>query len=366
MIHLKSTKHQFICNTLAKRNTDHISLEWETDLDFLELLATNKILIPFLLNAPTNPAVSNDQQEKINIQDQKLNAYFSELEAIYELLDKHHIPTILLENGALAREGNADPRLFSFGDFDLLISIDHLEIVDKLMLNYNYRLHSMSEGRKEYKCTVDQWELRFNFQTELVARKFVAIGSTPSFTSLLARSKQLPASRVRILGPEDFLFQLCIHNASHAYIRKPGILLHLDIYWFLQYAEINWPLFLDNLQKHKCKTQAYIALAIPHALFGLPIPDPIYKKLQISALKESRISSLLNQSDLFEPDEQKFSNLNYLYLLLLLADDTSSLLGMFFPNRAWMEARHPIQSSWQLPFYHFKRFLVLFNRRLLG
>jgi len=167
-----------------------------------------------------------------------------------------------------------------------------------------------------------------------------------------------------MLCPEDNLFQLCVHNASHGYVRKPGILLHLDVERFVRRVPIDWQKFTNLVESYEVKTSSYFSLAIPKALFDTPIPDEVLAQLRPTIWKERLIPRWLNRAGLFNPDEKKFSKPGYILFTALLYDDLKGLWRGIFPDQQWMRQRYDIRRRWQLPYYHARRLANLALRRV--
>lgn len=237
--------------------------------------------------------------------DTRISAYLGELERIAGVLADRKIAVSVLENGALAHAILPQSGLYTFGDFDLLVAETALPQIHPVIEAAGYRLVSQSNGRAEYCCILDHvGEPRLNFQTNLVARRWVHANSEPDFGTLWQRSQVVAGSAARILGAEDFLYQLCVHNASHAYVHKPGIRLHLDVDWYLKQVEVDWPSFINMVNRFDVATKVYFSLLIPKALFETPVPEATLAQLRPSAWKEKTVTRLINKAGLFDPHEK--------------------------------------------------------------
>lgn len=295
----------------------------------------------------------------------RISAYLGELDRIAGVLADHKIDALVLENGALAQAILPQPGLYTFGDFDLLVAETTVPKIHPVIEAAGYRLVSQSNGRLEYCRVLDNAdELRLNFQTNLVARRWVNTNHEPDFETLWQRSRTVSGSAVRILGAEDFLYQLSIHNASHGYVRKPGIRLHLDVDWYLKQVAVNWPVFVEMVKRFDAATRVYFSLLIPKELFETPVPDEVLTQLRPPAWKEKAITQMINKAGLFNPHEQKFTRWQYILFNSLLYDDFYGLWRGVFPDKTWMQERYGFQHGWQLPYYHLKRMGSLLFRRL--
>jgi hypothetical protein len=290
----------------------------------------------------------------------RISAYLAELDQVAELLSTHKIGALVMENGALARAIVPKPGLYGFGDFDFLVAETALPEVQRVIEAIGYHLVNREDGRFEYRRIIENGEeLRLNFQTSLVARRFISDRLEPDFEALWSRSRSVPGSQVRILGTEDFLFQLCIHNASHGYVRKPGIRLHLDVDWYLRAVVVDWPTFLRMAEQYRIATRAYFALLIPKELFGTPAPDEALMALRPPEWKRKLLAHLIYKAGLFNPHERKFGKPAHILFAALLYDDWRGLWRSIFPDPAWMRARYGFSSNLLLPYYHGYRLFEL-------
>jgi hypothetical protein len=193
-----------------------------------------------------------------------------------------------------------------------------------------------------------------------VARRWFDAVREPSIEALFSRSVPITGCAARMLCSEDNLFQLAVHNASHAYIRKPGIRLHLDIDRFVNRVNINWNNFIDLVQRYQVKTQAYFSLAIPKALFNTPIPDEVMSSLRPPLWKEQLITRWLLKAGFFNPDEKKFDRLGYVLFTILLYDDLKGLYRAIFPDSVWIRRRY---GAGPISLHYLRRLMDLIFRR---
>lgn len=305
----------------------------------------------------------------------RISAYLTELDHVARRLSEDGVRVILLENGALARAVYPCPGCFDFDDLDLLVDKTQNPIIHQVLTSLGYTapadslaiqgLPDSSNGRVEYArmlpggCTS-----RLNIQWSLVARRWFDQKREPDFESLMERSLTIPNSLVRMLGPEDSLFQLSVHSASHTYVREPGILVHLDIERFLRQTTVNWDVFAALVERYRVKTSVYFSLLIPKILFQTPIPDRVLDRLKPPAWKEQLIRRWLVRIGLFDPDDRKFSHAGHILFNALLHDDLGGIWRAVFPSRSWMRERYAVSNDMLLPLYHGLRLFNLVFRRL--
>jgi hypothetical protein len=253
----------------------------------------------------------------------KMRSLLSELDNVSNLFAFHNIQFLLLENGALARANLIQPAKFSFDDFDLMVNFTDLSIVHSILINQGYQLDTQTESsditdlyfrnnRVKYSKSISSgYKLQLNIQCSLVARIWFTSQDEPDIDTLLKRSILLPGTDIRILKTEDFLFQLCLHNAAHGYFRKPGIRLHLDVDWFIRTVDINWNVFLSLVHRYNISTRAYWTLAIPNQLFGTPVPKYVFEELCIPKWKYKILSMILNPKEIVQVGKNRFGLFKY-------------------------------------------------------
>lgn len=310
----------------------------------------------------------NIHKEKIDC----ISAYLIELDRVTTALIKEGVSVILIENAALAKAIYPCPGCFEFGDLDFLVRVEQLSVLVRVLAYNGYNAYTgksildgtpdLTNGRAEYgKILTDGYPLRLNFQWSLVARRWFDAVREPSIVALFSRSVPITGCAARMLCSEDNLFQLAVHNASHAYIRKPGIRLHLDIDRFVNRVSINWKHFIELVQRYQVNTQVYFSLSIPKTLFNTPIPDEVLGSLRPPLWKEHLISHWLTKAGFFNPDGKKFSRLGYVLFTFLLYDDLKGLYRAIFPDIAWMSRRY---GAGLISLHYLRRLMDLIFRRL--
>lgn len=179
----------------------------------------------------------------------------------------------------------------------------------------------------------------------------------------MARSLGLPATRVRILSPEDNLLQVALHTAKHTYVRAPGFRLHTDVDRVVFEQSIDWELFAARVEQLSVRTPVYFSLALAHRLLGTPIPLPVLERLRPSRWKERLILNWLGRVGLFDPDEPKFGPWRYLAFTALQYDSWGGLLGAALPPPARLREKYCQEASAGLPILYAKYLRDLAFRR---
>lgn len=303
----------------------------------------------------------------------RISAYLTELDRVAKRLAEDGIIIVLLENGVLAKAVYPCLGCFKFGDLDLLIRKDQLAATHRIIISEGYKAvcgnplveHGITEGRIEYKGTLQSgYSMRLNVQWSLVARRWFDASREPDSNTLMKRSVLISGSQVRMLCAEDNLYQLTIHNASHGYVRKPGLGLHLDIDRFVRRTSFDWDKFIELVKKCKVKTPVFFSLLIPKILFKTPIPDEVIESLKPPRWKVKIIAKWLQKVSLFNPDEKKFGRIGYIVFTALLYDDLRGLWHSIFPGRDWMVERYGAREGRSLFGLHLKRLVDLAFRHI--
>ncbi|RLD03006.1 MAG: hypothetical protein DRI56_13195, partial [Chloroflexota bacterium] len=221
-------------------------------------------------------------------------------------------------------------------------------------------------GGTEYWKTLPNGEkFWFELQWRPVAGRWIRPDQEPPAEELMARSISISGTAVRLLSPEDNLLQVALHTAKHSYVRAPGFRLHLDVERIVRaYPSLNWDIFVERVLTLQVKTAVYFSLLIPRELFNTPIPDGVLAQLSPPTWKKTMITYWLNRVGLFNPDEPKFSNIEYILFVTLLYDDISGLWRSIFPERDWMRKRYGFSTMVKLPYYYLRRLFDLAFRRV--
>lgn len=300
-----------------------------------------------------------------NITFMRISSFMEEMDHFASELTLKGVKVVVIENAALAKKGHYCLGCFNFGDLDFIFQPEDGPVISEVLCSLGYSLESSNDGRLEYKGKCGQdITLRINLQPCLVSRRWFSSDREPEVGTLINRAVRLNSSSIYTLNTEDFLFQLITHNASHGYVRKPGINLHLDIHRFLQKEDVVWDDFIEMTCRYRVTNIAYWSLAIPKALFNTSVPNNVLKLLRPSAWKEKLISRWLQKAGLFNPDEKKFSRIGYIFFAALLYDDLSGLWRGIFPGWKWMREHYKFRNNFFLPYYYVRRLKDLVLRRV--
>lgn len=320
-------------------------------------------------------AFSGAWQDAHNHTKDLLIAYLAELDLIAGRLAEKNIFLVALKNGGIARGIYPCPGCCPMGDLDTLVEKKYFRQAHQILLDagfkFEFRSHfekaevdaAEASGGAEYWKTLPNGEkLWFELQWRPVAGRWIRPDQEPATEELMAHSISIPGTAARLLSPEDNLLQVCLHTAKHTYVRAPGFRLHLDVERIVRGQKVDWDIFLGRVKSLQVKSAVYFSLAIPKEVFDTPIPDYVLKALRPAAWKERLIAGWLRRAGLFNPDEQKFSQLGYIFFVSLLYDDFAGLLRSIFPSRAWIRQRYGDIPSWLLPLAYARRLFDLVLR----
>ena len=337
-----------------------------------EINKIDTVLADSFLQCGHSMKVPTAYTRKVEKQGNNITTFLRELNAIGDSFAKRGVSFMVLENGGLAYVGYCNSGCFTFGDFDLLLNLKHFRKANEILQESGYELltktsannstgFDLTSGRLEFIKRFDNdINLRLNIQPTLVARKWFFSATEPDYGTLLHRSIDTCGYAVRVLGCEDFLFQLCVHNAAHGYIRKPGIRLHLDIDWYIRsvHNEIDWSTFIALVQQMHVTTIVYFSLLIPKVILGTPVPNVVISTIRPSAWKERLIMKTLARGDLLAPDKRQFSKLGFLLFNILIHDSFKEMFRAVFPTLNSLTKRYGLmekQSRFMFLYNHYKQ-----------
>lgn len=307
----------------------------------------------------------------------RTGAYMAELDRLAALLATEGITVVALKNAGIARAVYRCPGCCPMGDLDLLVDKQHFPRAHEILLadGYSFEFRSPLEknelgaaersGGGEYrKALANGQELWVEVQWRPIAGRWIRPDQEPNAAALIARSRKIPGSDARILAPEDNLLQVSVHTAKHTYVRAPGFRLHTDVDRIVRRQPIDWDGFVELVRSLQVRTAVYFSLAIPHEMFGSPVPESVVERLRPGKWKTRLMSAWLRRVGLLNPDEKKFGPLGYMCFTALLYDDLPGFLRALVPDPAWMKERYGFTNSLLLPLYYVRRGFDLAFRRV--
>ena len=299
---------------------------------------------------------------------EKIASYLEELDRIADIFFKDGIPLVALKNSGIAKAVYPFPGLVPMGDVDTLVRRSDFIHAHEILINNGYEIASPNkyhiadvnigyrEGSSEYTTKLPNSEqLWFELQWRPVEGRFLRSDQEPEGDVLINRSIVVHGSKLRILCPEDNLLQVCLHTAKHSYVRAPGFRLHLDVDRIVNAQKIDWSLFLKNVISHKVKVPVYFSLLIPKVFFNTPIPETVLKEILPAPLRRYILSRWIQRIGLFNPHDNKFGKMGFIFWNAMLYDSVGGLIRAVFPDAKWMKDKYNLKKRYQLPYFYIKR-----------
>jgi hypothetical protein len=303
----------------------------------------------------------------------RIGAYMSLLDEIATALSAHGIPIIALKNAGIARGIYTCLGCSPMGDIDTLVRQADFWRAHEILLGLGYTPSTRTQynpggaasGGLEYKRQVEQaGNIWLELQWRSVAGRWIQRSQEPGTDDLFARSIAIEGTKIRLLGHEDNLLQVCLHTAKHSYLRAPGLRLHTDVERIVRGTPIDWEIFLRMVKNLKVKTAVYFSLWLPSVLIGTPVPLEVLQELEPFPARKRGLVRRIQQAGLFYPNAgHKFSAMKYILFNLLLYDDAGSLLRAVFPDSDSMKERYGAFNALSLPYHHARRLGDLCFRR---
>lgn len=261
------------------------------------------------------------------------------------------IPVVALKNGSIARALHPCPGCVPMGDLDLLVlRADYVRMHEEL-LAMGFAVVSggaktagidagLREGGTDYALSVGGETYAVDLQWRAVSGRWLRADQEPRGHDLIARSVGIPGTAARMLAPLDNLIQVALHTAKHTYCRAPGFRLHLDVDRLVHHTVIDWPAFVESVQRLGVGTAVFMSLSVARGLFGTPVPDPVLQRLDPGAARRRLLYGWLGRVSVFDPERPKFTRLGQLIFQTALCDGANGLWRTFFPSAPEMRERH--------------------------
>ena len=214
-----------------------------------------------------------------------------ELGKILYVLQKHGIPALALKGIVLAQSVYPDLSLRPMTDLDLLVPPGKREEAVQILhsIDYKYPEGSLVVNRDfSQRYLADQElapPLRFRASTALVEIHSQLECSSPFFPMPIeecwSRSTvvDLNGLSVGTLGPEDFLFHVCLHQSRWHRFEK-GLLPLVDLRLLLESRrDWFWEGIAERALRCGCATWMYLTLEAVRDLLGADVPDKFFHAL---------------------------------------------------------------------------------------
>jgi hypothetical protein len=305
------------------------------------------------------------------------NGFFRELDRVSLKIARFGISMCLIENGSIIRSVYNCVGCFSSGDLDVLINYNDFNKINEVLELEGYSkvfrhadgLDPISKGWQVYAIDIDDGiSFYLNIQWVSVLRRWLPIGIEPSIINLIERSLEvsISSSKIRILSNEDNLFILCLHTASHSYIRSPSFRLHLDVERWVKNTKIDWNEFIFIVKSHQVCMRVWLSLYLAKYFLDTPIPNHVMDTLTPNKYITNIVLSIIKKNGLFNPNKPKFASYEHIILDILLTDKGIfyGARNAFFPPLDWLKIDYSVDGK-QFPLLlYIKRIydLVLRNR----
>ncbi|TXC92350.1 nucleotidyltransferase family protein [Metabacillus litoralis] len=207
----------------------------------------------------------------------KLSGEMTELDGLF---NENKIKTIFLKGPALALELYGEISLRTSGDLDILVSIDHLEIVNDLLCKAGY-------NKDEYfSTTLDDWKWRHHHLTYLHPEKQIKLevhwrlnpgpSEEPSFKELWERREKVSFSghKIYLLGKEDLFLFLVTHGARHGWSRLRWL---VDIHKLMN-KDVDWISLIKKLKKYDFMKIGGQSIFLANQLLDTSVDEYIIKE----------------------------------------------------------------------------------------
>ena len=214
-----------------------------------------------------------------------------ELGRVIEALSQTGIPALALKGIVLAYTVYPDSSLRPMLDLDLLVppgkTEEALEVLQKLGFEYPEIVQSMNRDHcwrlgPEQEFAPGLWlrdsRILLELHSQLECSEPVLPIPIQEFWSRSV-AVDLNGLRVSTLGPEDFLFHLCLHQ-SHSHRFEKGLLPLIDLRLLLDsHRGWDWPGIAARSLRYGCATWMYLTLKAACELAGAQVSDSFFHAL---------------------------------------------------------------------------------------
>ncbi len=269
--------------------------------------------------------------------DGRIRWYMDVVDRVAERLADAGIPLVALKNAGIARALHPCAGCCPMGDVDLLTTRERFREAHEILLDMGFALGTrgavepadieagLESGGTEYRFTEGDRSMWLELQWRPVSGRWLPQDMEPEASAVIAASRPIAGTEVRILAPEDNLLSVALHTAKHSYVRAPGLRLHTDVQRIVRAQDIDWHIFLQNVRRRAVAAPVYFSLDMSRELVGAEIPAWVLDALSPSLWKRDVVAHWLRKVGVFEPDERKFRRWEALAFQVLLFDDVRGL-----------------------------------------
>lgn len=260
-------------------------------------------------------------------------------EKISRLLSDNDIPLILLKGPALAHQLYGDISHRTSNDLDFLISIDQLELTEKILVQEGYI-------KDDYiKTILNDWKWRHhhvtyshpqeNVKVEIHWRLNPGPGKEPKFHELWERRSRskLTTFPVFLLGKEDLFLYLTSHGARHGWSRLRWL---VDIQYLIK-QQLEWKRVYQTTRKYHYHRSAGQGIYLATSLLNLELDQGMVSLMKASFAKKLGqqavfyFENMVNlHTDPVPKDVAKYHK-SHLFVLMSLQQKVIFILSCLYP-----------------------------------
>lgn len=298
----------------------------------------------------------------------------AELQHVLHAFHEANIAIILFKGPALAYTVYPQPDLRTYHDLDMLIHEDDLPRARDLLADMGYtfyeefRSNVTNDRRRGYNFTLkaaDSWlEVLIELHT---APHDSEIGMDFDVAALWANAQSITVlgEPTLTMHPVDHLLYLCWHYRFHSFSR---LLWLYDLVMIVRSggARFDWDMLIERARQQKLATTVYYCLTWCRDLFGVPVPERVWRALQPPRL----CCLIVERFAMPDPASALATPQGYRQRVLahhVMVDHASELLKVglrtLFPSRAAIGQRYMEHSrlplKWYFLFYGIHPWLTL-------
>ena len=255
-------------------------------------------------------------------------------------------------------------------DVDILVPARAFDRLEELLTPYGFRLHyddpygrpreylSQVAGQMEFVLDVNGRPLKLEFHHRPHSGKWIQPEQEPDPSDLFERALRIPLNdtEVSVLAYEDNLLHLCVHAAKHFFVLDKAIRMYMDIDRLIGTGKVDWDLLVRLAAQHQVVLPLRLALRIATELLGTEVPSHAMERLHVPTWREQLLLRWVYRLGIFEPSDQKLSQLERFLLYFLLADSVVGswriLSCTFAPPISHLKLRYSFDSDLFVPYYY--------------
>ena len=262
---------------------------------------------------------------------------------VTERLSRVGCPCMTVESGGVLLGSTLALAAYGPGDIDLLVARGQLDTARRACLEAGGV--EAERGRPTLRRTF-RWErghassLWIEVCDRPFDRSWVALPYRDRSLQWLARAQRSSRTpEVVVPAPTDALVFAAIHTSLHAFVRPPGLRLHVDVDRIVADGQVQWEQAVREIREVGLPTRAFVSLAMARGLLGTPVPDDALEALCPSAWRWRWLRGLLESESVLEDGRPKLAGARAL-LLDALVDDRPMAMWLartLVPPGPWME-----------------------------